>query len=93
MRECRHSSRVSVVEPNLDVTPRIPANRRPLHYDKSRSFKMLDKLCGDNPRPDLGGVMLPLAAIEARCERWSVGALASEVDKAAVFPDGAPSPR
>jgi hypothetical protein len=30
---------------------------------------MLDKPLGDNPRHDLGGVMLPLAAIEAQSER------------------------
>jgi hypothetical protein len=48
-------------------------NRRPLHNDEARSLQMLDKALGDDRRHDLGGVMLPPAAVEAQRERESVG--------------------
>jgi hypothetical protein len=43
-----------------------PADRRPLHDDEARSLQALDKALGDDPRHDLGGVMLPPAAIKTQ---------------------------
>jgi hypothetical protein len=48
------------------VGRRTPADRRPLHDDEARALQALHKPLGDDPRHDLGGVMLPPAAIKAQ---------------------------
>ncbi len=50
-----------------------PVGRRPLHNHETGALQMLDKPFRNDPRHQLAGVALPLAAVEAQRERQGVG--------------------